>query len=137
MYSGSFTNRVLVLLLCTAALLLCTAALPAIPLSRSGAQSGRSQSNLTAVAAKDYALADAELNRAYMQLMKALEPEPRAKLKLAELAWLKFRDAEGTFRASEFKGAKLQPVARLGYLEGLTRRRTQELRDAFKQFAGD
>jgi uncharacterized protein YecT (DUF1311 family) len=98
---------------------------------------GPSPGQQFAAALKEYNEADHNLNRAYQRLAAALEPDPRAKLKAAELAWLRYRDAEGAFRASEFKGAKLEPTARLGYLEHLTRGRTKELVDAYKQFAGD
>ena len=97
----------------------------------------QNQAEMYKAAAKSYAGADTDLNQAYIRLSKALEPEPRAKLKKAELAWLKFRDAEGEFRASEFKGGAMQPMARLGYLEDLTRRRSQELKNAYKQFVAD
>lgn len=119
----------------SAALILTACA--ATTLAKQGSSAGPAQAGLYKAATRDYARADKVLNRAYEQLARALEPEPRAKLKVAELAWLRFRDAEGEFRASEFKGAKLQPAARLGYLEDLTRRRTQELNNAYKQFAGD
>lgn len=98
---------------------------------------GPSQAQMNEKARREYKKADVTLNRAYERLAKALEPGPRARLRAAELAWLRFRDAESEFRASEFKGATLQPAARLGYLEDLTRRRTKELVDAYKQFAGD
>jgi uncharacterized protein YecT (DUF1311 family) len=97
----------------------------------------QTQTEMTAAARRAYLRADKALNAAYQRLAASLDPAPRAKLKTAELAWLRFRDAEGEFRASEFKGGSIQPAARLGYLEELTRRRTLELNNAYKQFVGD
>ena len=37
---------------------------------------------------------DKELNRVYAELMKRLSPDARAKLKEAQVQWLKFRDSE-------------------------------------------
>jgi uncharacterized protein YecT (DUF1311 family) len=108
---------------------------PAAPAQQGKA--GPSPGQIFTAALRDYNRADRELNRAYQRLAAALEPDPRAKLKTAELAWLRYRDAEGAFRASDFRGEKLEPTARLGYLEHLTRSRTKELNDAYKQFAGD
>jgi uncharacterized protein YecT (DUF1311 family) len=106
-------------------------------LGQSGRGSGGTQADINAAARRDFDKADRALNDAYQRLYSRLEPEARAKLKTAELAWLRFRDAEGEFRASEFKGGTIQLAARLGYLEELTRRRTQELKNAYKQFVVD
>ena len=115
--------------------LLCTCG--AATLAYQHRTTGPSQAQMNEQARKDFMKSDVALNRAYERLAKALEPGPRAKLKTAELAWLKFRDAESDFRSSEFKGATLEPAARWGYLEDLTRRRTRDLNDAYKQFAGE
>ena len=37
---------------------------------------------------------DKEMNRVYAELMKRLSPDARAKLKEAQVQWLKFRDSE-------------------------------------------
>ena len=115
--------------------LLCTCGAETLAYQRDA--TGPSQAKMNETARKSYEKADRALNRAYERLARALEPGPRAKLKTAELAWLRVRDAESDFRASEFKGATLEPAARWGYLEDLTRRRTRGLNDAYKQFAGD
>src|SRR5215813_2126421 len=54
---------------------------------------------------KEYRKADAELNAVYKQLMSKLDDEgEKAALKNAQLAWIKFRDANCDFEAYLNKG---------------------------------
>jgi uncharacterized protein YecT (DUF1311 family) len=46
---------------------------------------------------KTYEGLDAQLNQVYAQAMKSLNTSQQAKLKLAQRAWLSFRDASFTF----------------------------------------
>lgn len=55
---------------------------------------------------KAYDKWDKELNRVYAELMKRLSPDARAKLKEAQLQWLKFRDSE--FKLQEGIYSKLE-----------------------------
>ena len=59
----------------------------------------------------DYKKADAKLNTSYKRLMAKLPKSRQAKLKTAQIAWLKFRDAESAFFGSEMEGGSAEPHA--------------------------
>lgn len=79
-----------------------------------------------------YKKADAELNRAYQQLVRASGGSD-AKLKSAQLAWLKFRDAECDYEASMYEGGSIMPMIYSFCLRDVTAARTKQLRDALKE----
>jgi uncharacterized protein YecT (DUF1311 family) len=96
--------------------------------------SKQSQAEMNVQAQKDYAKADAELNRAYAKLVKTLDAKSKVRLKTAQVAWLKFRDAESNFHASRFAGGSIQPLEFSETRTELTEQRTKQLRDAYKEF---
>lgn len=55
---------------------------------------GTSQQEMNACAAEEYKKADAELNLVYRKLLEMDDADGQAKLKSAELAWMKFRDSQ-------------------------------------------
>jgi uncharacterized protein YecT (DUF1311 family) len=79
-----------------------------------------------------YRKADAELNRAYQQLARA-SGGAGARLKAAQLAWLKFRDAECDYEASQYEGGSMKPMVYSFCLAGVTGARTKQLRDMLKE----
>jgi uncharacterized protein YecT (DUF1311 family) len=76
----------------------------------------------------DARTADAELNRVYGQLSGKLDAGRRQLLLEAQRAWLRYRDAQCRFAASESKGGTLEAVERLDCLATVTRARTHDLR---------
>ena len=88
-----------------------------------------SQYEANECAHKEYVAADAELNRVYNQLASKLEDqEQRAQLKAAELAWIKYRDANCEFEGLFYKGGTMRPMIESFCKAGMTKARTAELR---------
>lgn len=81
---------------------------------------------------------DAEMVRAYNQLLKtsdpvaqrAYGPPPREALKSAQAAWLAFRDTNCHWKATAFYGGSAQSVIRASCLAIATRDRVEELKAA-------
>ena len=92
-----------------------------------------SQYEASECAHKEYVAADAELNRVYNQLAAKLEdPEQRAQLKAAELAWIKYRDANCEFEGLFYKGGTMRPMIESFCKAGMTNARAKELREQLK-----
>ncbi|GAA3902539.1 hypothetical protein GCM10022228_11160 [Halomonas cibimaris] len=79
---------------------------------------------------------DTELNMAYQELMESLAADEQAALKKAQLAWLKFREAETEFWWSESisGGGTLQPVIVASHAIELLKERVCQLKQ-YKQAA--
>lgn len=75
-----------------------------------------------------YRSADAELNRVYRQLSTILSDDRREQLKVAQRAWIVFRDKNATFTASEVAGGSMYPLLELSEKTAMTERRTEQLR---------
>ena len=95
----------------------------------------RTDSEMNACAEQKYKQADAELNRVYQELMRASGGRDQ-KLKSAQLAWLKFRDAECDYEASQYEGGSMKPMVYSFCLGDVTSARTKQLRDALKELQG-
>ena len=91
------------------------------------------QYDMNACAHREFQAADAALNRAYDQLSSRLDEGRRAKLKEAELAWLKYRDGNCEFVSSEYEGGTMRPMAHSFCLADVTRARTTELKRQLKE----
>ncbi len=88
------------------------------------------QNTMNMCAERDFEAADRELNKVYGEVMKALDDESyKAKLKLAQRAWIQFRDTECTFETAENEGGSIHPLVYAGCETRLTKARTKELRD--------
>src|SRR5882724_5276525 len=74
----------------------------------------QTQAEMNDCAGKEYKSADATLNQVYRQLVAKLDDEEKAGLKDAQNAWLKYRDANCTFVADQYKGGTIRPM-----IEGL------------------
>src|SRR5262249_1188856 len=70
----------------------------------------QTQVEMNDCAAKESRAADQKLNKLYAELSAKLEPERLAKLKEAERAWVKFRDADCDFQSSIYKGGTMYPM---------------------------
>lgn len=98
---------------------------------------GQSQAELNDAAGRDYKKTDQEMNAAYKKLMNVLDRDQKADLKTAQVAWLKFRDAEGEFLSSKAKGGTIHPMIHAAHLAHITQERTRELKSAYKLFTTD
>ena len=93
----------------------------------------QSQSEMNMCAAKRFNEADAALNRVYNELASKLEADARARLKTAEVSWLKYRDDNCAYEAAAFEGGSMQPLIRSSCYERMTKARTEELRGQIKE----
>lgn len=74
-----------------------------------------------------YTQANQKLNAVYARLMKTLNPSRREKLRLAELAWIQFRDKNAAFMATAAEGGTLAPLIQLTTSTDMTAARAAEL----------
>ena len=87
-----------------------------------------SQSEMNICADQDYRAADAKLNAAYAKLMAVAGDEGfKAKLKIAQRAWISFRDSECTYETADNEGGSIHPLVYAGCLTRLTKERTKAL----------
>lgn len=122
-----------------AAFLLALWLLPAAPASaqkpaeRNPCDDPQAQSEMNICADNWFKAADAELNKAYGLLAAKLDAEMKAKLKAAEVSWLKYRDDNCDYEASAFEGGSMQPLIRSSCLGRMTKARTAELLEQLKE----
>lgn len=93
----------------------------------------QSQAEMNMCAAKRFKAADAELNRVYDQLASMLEGDSAARLKAAEVSWIKYRDDNCVYEADFFEGGSMRPLILSSCLERMTKARTAELRGQIKE----
>ena len=91
------------------------------------------QNAMNRCAQEEYKKADAQLNKAYQQLLAKLETAYQEKLKTAQRAWLVFRDAHCECEAFAFDGGSMQPMIRGYCLAGETTARTKQLQAMLKE----
>lgn len=80
---------------------------------------------------------DAELNQAYQQLQKKLNPQARQKLKISQRAWLKFNQAETDFIASNWTNDNFgssSAISRAQYQSAMVKSRVTALLDYLKNY---
>jgi uncharacterized protein YecT (DUF1311 family) len=91
----------------------------------------QTQSDLNNSAGKDNANAERELNATYQGILKKYADDPAfiGRLRTAQRAWLKFRDAqlEMRFPPSDLAGSA-EPMCYASYKAELTQARTRELK---------
>ena len=86
--------------------------------------------------AKKYKQADDELNKIYQQLMSKLDDEGhKGALKNAQLAWLKYRDANCDFESYLNRGGSIYSVIVTECKTSMTASRTREMKQQLKQLA--
>ena len=95
----------------------------------------QSQAEMNMCAAKRFKAADAELNRVYNRLVSKLGDDAGrlARLKTAEVSWLKYRDDNCEYEGSAFEGGSMKPLIYSSCLERMTKARTAELRGQIKE----
>ena len=74
--------------------------------------------------------ADEGMNAAYRRLSARLDARGREKLRSAQQAWLKFRDAEADYQADAARGGTLAPLLAASVQADLTEARRRELEKA-------
>lgn len=90
----------------------------------------QSQQAMNICAAKAAKEADRELNRMYRLVRASYKKNPAQENRLvtAQLAWMKFRDAECNVSAGRFEGGTMAPFMYGRCLERLTKQRSQDLK---------
>lgn len=88
------------------------------------------QATMNMCAARDFQAADGELNRTYGDVMRTLDDERfKAKLVVAQRAWIQFRDNQCNFESADNEGGSLHPLVFAACETRLTKARTKELQD--------
>jgi uncharacterized protein YecT (DUF1311 family) len=79
--------------------------------------------------------ADAELNATYKKLLAKLDVTGQKKLKAAQLAWIKYRDAESEFDADLMRGGTGAGPIRIESQVRSTQERLKVLQDNLKTYS--
>lgn len=93
----------------------------------------RNQHELNQCAARARDKADAELNKVYRELIKDTGTTERAKLRAAQLAWIKFRDAHCDYRSVGNTGGSIYPMVFSFCLAGVTNARVKQLQEILRE----
>ena len=88
----------------------------------------QTQSGMNRCAFYKYQKADEALNKAYQETMNLYQPDHKAKLKAAQLAWIQFRDAHCDCEAFTYEGGTIQPLIKYSCLETITNARIKQLK---------
>lgn len=87
-------------------------------------------------AARDFEAADGALNRTYQRFLAKLDQEAQVKLRSAQRAWVRFRDAEADLAADlDARGGTMAPLIYNGRRTEMTRARTKEFEQRLKDQA--
>ena len=92
------------------------------------------QTEMNITAGKAYDRADKTMTAAYKKLMTVLTAKQKKQLKAAQVAWIKFRDAETVMLSGQVEGGSIYPLVFNTNLKEITERRTKELKDAYSVF---
>ena len=93
-------------------------------------QSAGTTSEMRECANASYEVAQRELDSAYQNLIAHLDSSQRLKLRVAQKAWLQYRDANAQFHFSLAQGGTLAPLIRTSVLTEMTQARASELKKA-------
>lgn len=110
------------------------AILTGLPLSSSRADGcmdkAVAQADMNECAQKSFHAADGELNKSFQQLQGRLSDDANEKKRLVstQRAWIAFRDAECAFASSGVQGGSAYPMIYTQCLNGLTRKRIENLK---------
>ena len=75
-----------------------------------------------------YQKAEQDLNAAFNELMRQLDADQKSKLRLAQSAWMRFREANADFEAATVRGGTLAPLLKVSTLADMTEARAAELK---------
>jgi len=97
---------------------------------------GQTQAEMNQQAAADFRKADAQLNAIYGKAKAALDAEAQEKLKVAQRAWITFRDAEADLQAdATARGGTMAPCINYGVRQQLTEARIEDLKALLQQLS--
>ena len=77
-----------------------------------------------------YQQAQRDLDSAYQGLLQNLNDVQKTKLRIAQRAWIRFRDTNADFMASLAEGETLVPLTKIATLTEITKERAAELKKA-------
>lgn len=143
-------NKFLRAVVCASAFALCCAAQaaaqqPAAPQPPARGAQGRDEADegpcpdamtqhaMNRCAAQEFQKADAELNKIYRELTRDAGTAEKAKLRAAQLAWIKFRDAHCDYEAFGNTGGSIYPMVHGFCRARVTRERTNQFREIIKE----
>ncbi len=95
------------------------------------------QAAMNRCAGDELKAADAKLNKTYRELLASLSPAGASRLKEAQRAWIRFRDAECSFQSNGKDGGSIAPMVSAGCMTRLTQQRTSQLAAARSCPEGD
>lgn len=78
---------------------------------------------------RDYQAADKKLNQVYRQLQSRLSKVQKQRMTNAQLAWIKFRDANCDYERGQFEGGTMVGPVGTSCLARMTEQRTKELEE--------
>lgn len=91
------------------------------------------QFEMNQCAGKAYRAADETMNQVYRKLVAMLDDDEKAKLKEAQVAWLKYRDTNCEFVGDQYAGGSIRPLIQATCLADMTKSRTTELKNQIKE----
>ncbi len=96
------------------------------------------QPEMNTCAYEAYQAADKQLNILYKKRIVQLETHEKEvpgefkpiiqKLKLAQTAWIKFKDADCEYEAFQYEGGSIQPLIKSSCLEDKTKKRIEDIK---------
>ena len=85
--------------------------------------------NMRICADREYQTADKKLNQIYRQLQAKLSRNQKQRMTNAQLAWIKFRDANCDYERGQFEGGTMASHIGISCLADMTEKRTKELQE--------
>ena len=103
--------------------------LPAFAETKPDCKNPMTQVDMTICAGQRAKASDRKLNQVYRQVRASYKGSSQDdRLVTAQLAWIKFRDAECTVAAGRFEGGSMAPMVYAGCIDRLTQQRIQDLK---------
>ena len=103
-------------------------ACPSLAQTKPNCKNPMTQLEMNVCAGQAAKASDRELNRVYRQVRTKYKGTPQDdRLVTAQLAWMKFRDAECAVVAGRYEGGSMAPMAYAGCVDRLTQQRTKDL----------
>ena len=103
--------------------------LPALAEPKPDCKNPMTQLDMTICAGRAAQASDRKLNQVYRQVRAGYKGSSQDdRLVTAQLAWIKFRDAECTVAAGRFEGGSMAPMVYAGCIDRLTQQRTRDLK---------
>ena len=104
-------------------------AYPSLAQTKPNCKNPMTQLEMNVCAGQAAKASDRELNRVYRQVRAKYKGTAQDnRLVTAQLAWIRFRDAECAVAAGRFEGGTIAPMIYAGCVDRLTQQRTQDLK---------